>query len=90
MSSFVYIDNKGKDIIILGKGTTQGLEVEFSIFQDHFLFKPALYWEQQFFIFNATKIYEFNAKHSEIKKILCLGNVSEDFSANNMKKNNIE
>ena len=25
MSSSVYIDNKGKDILILGKGPTQGL-----------------------------------------------------------------
>ena len=31
--------------------------------------------------------YKFKAKDSEIKKNpLCLGNISEDFSANNMKK----
>ena len=34
------------------------------------------------------KIYQFKAKVSEIKKYpLCLGNISGDFSANNMKKN---
>ena len=26
MSSFVHIDNKGKDILILGKGPTRGLD----------------------------------------------------------------
>ena len=36
---------------------------------------------------NATKIYQFKANDSEIKKyLLCLGNISKDFTANNMKK----
>ena len=36
---------------------------------------------------NATKRYQFKAKDSEIKKYsLCLGNISGDFVANNMKK----
>ena len=26
MSSFVYVDNRGKDILILGEGPTQGLD----------------------------------------------------------------
>ena len=26
MSSFVHVDNKGKDILIIGKGETQGLD----------------------------------------------------------------
>ena len=26
MSSFLHVDNKGKDILILGEGTTQGLD----------------------------------------------------------------
>ena len=41
MSSFVHIGNKGKDILILGKGPKQGLddttltaEAQYSIFQD--------------------------------------------------------
>ena len=39
------------------------------------------------FCVNATKIYQFKARDSEIKKHpLYLGNMSEDFSANNMKK----
>ena len=36
---------------------------------------------------NATTIYQFKTKNSEMKKHpLCLGNISGDFSANNMKK----
>ena len=35
---------------------------------------------------NATKVYQFKAKNSEIKDYaLCLGDVSEDFTINNMK-----
>ena len=36
---------------------------------------------------NATTIYQFKGKDTEIKKYaLCLGNISGDFSAYNMKK----
>ena len=39
------------------------------------------------FFVNATKIYQFKAKDSEIKDYApCLGNVSKDFTINNMKK----
>ena len=38
-----------------------------------------------FLFVNDTKIYQFKAKDSEIKKYpLCLGNVSVDYSANTM------
>ena len=37
---------------------------------------------------NATKMYQFKAKDYEIKDYaLCLGNMSKDFTINNMKKN---
>ena len=40
-----------------------------------------------FLFVNATKIHKFKTKGSQIKKyIICLGNISGDFSANNMKK----
>ena len=36
---------------------------------------------------NATKVYHFQAKYSEIKDhALCLGNISKDFTIDNMKK----
>ena len=42
-----------------------------------------------FLLINATKIYHFKAENSEIKDYtLCLGNISTDFTINNMKKRN--
>ena len=39
---------------------------------------------------NATKIYQFKVKDSEIKDYtLCLGNIWKDFTINNMKKSRI-
>ena len=98
MSSSVHIDNKGKDILILGEGPTQGLdsttftaEAKYSINFTPSNKKICLslhYNESNSFLFvNNTKIYRFKAKDSEIKKYpLCLGNISVDFSANNMIK----
>ena len=95
----MHIDNKGKIIFILHKGATQGLnhtlaaETQYSIN----LTRPGIkfclslhYNGSSFFLFvNATKIFQFKAKDSEIKRYpLCLGNISGDFSANNMKKKN--
>ena len=46
--------------------------------------EATVFW---FLFANATKTYQFKAKDSEITKYpLCLGNISGDFSANNMKK----
>ena len=40
-----------------------------------------------FLFVNATKVYQFKAKKSEIKDYpLSLGNVSKDFTINDMKK----
>ena len=40
-----------------------------------------------FFLVNATEIYQFKAKDSEIKKHpLCLGDITGDVSVSNMKK----
>ena len=45
---------------------------------------------KKFFFVNATKLYQSKAKNSEIKDYaLCLGNVSKDFTINNIKKNRI-
>ena len=43
-----------------------------------------------FLFVNATKIYQFKAKDSEIKDYtLCLGNISKHFTINNMKKKQV-
>ena len=40
-----------------------------------------------FLLFNATKPFQFKAKDSEAKPYpFCLGNISKDFSVNNMIK----
>ena len=96
MSSCVYIDNNKKDILILGIGptwwldnTTLSVEAQYSVnfSRSNRKFCLSLHYNgsNSFLFVNATKIYQFKAKDSEIKKYpLCLGNISGDFSANNM------
>ena len=75
MSPSVHIDNKGKYILILGDGQHKNqmalhftAEAEYSInfTQSN---KFAIYGSSSFLFVNATKIYQFKAKGSEIKKI---------------------
>ena len=97
MSLSVHIHNKKKDVLILGKGPTQGLydtmltaEAQYSInfSRPNRRFCLSLHYNDSnsFLFANDTKIYHFKAKDSEIKKYLCLGDIPRDFSANNMKK----
>ena len=83
--------------MILGKGITQGLnhplaaETQYSInfTRPGIKFCLRLHYNRSnsFLFVKATKIYQFKTKDSEIKKyLLCLGNISGVFSANNMKK----
>ena len=99
MSSSVHIDNKNTDILILGKGpiqrsvnTTLTAEAEYSInfSGSQRKFSLSLHYNgSNILLFaNATKINQFKAKNSEIKPYpLCFGNISKDFTANNMNKN---
>ena len=94
MSSSVHIDNKNKDILILGEGlddTALTAEAKYHInfTQPRKRFVLSVHYNESnnFLFVNATKIYEFKAKVSEIKDyILRLGNISKDFAINNMKK----
>ena len=85
-------DNKGKDILILDKGPTQGLDAEtqYSIgfTRPNIKFCLSLHYNRsnRFLFVNATKICQFKAKDFEKKIHLYLGNISGDFSASNMKK----
>ena len=86
-----------KDILVLGKAPTQGLddtiitgEAEHSIdfSKSERIFSLSLHYNGSYsFLFvNTTKMYHFKAKDSEIKPyILCVENISEDFAANTMK-----
>ena len=98
MSSSVLIDNKSKGILILGKGPQQGLDgttltaeaiypINFTQPNKRFVLTLQYNWSNCFLFVNATKIYQFKAKDSEIKDYaLCLGNILKDFTINNMKK----
>ena len=47
--------------------------------------------ESSYLFVNGTEIHKFKAKDSEIvASPLCLGNISKDFSVDNMKKNRIK
>ena len=100
MISSSKIDTREKDILILGKGPTQGLEHTLSAekmylinFTEHNkkFAKDCLslhYNGANSYLFvNGKEIHKFKAKDSEIVAIpLCLGNVSKDWPADNTKK----
>ena len=84
-SSSAHIDNKKKEILVLGKGPTQGLEHTCSN-KKEILFVFALQWDKQLFV-NGIEIIKFKVKDSEIVPTpLCLGNISKDWSTDNMKR----
>ena len=95
MNPSVHINNEGKDILILGKGPTKELnhnlaaEIQYSINFTRpgikFCFSLHFNDGNSFLFVNATKIYQFKAKYSEKKNPLCLGNISKDLKANNIK-----
>ena len=102
MSSSVHFDNKGKDILILGGGPTQGLDdatlkadakylISFTESGKRFVLSLHCSGRNSFLFVKATKVYQFKAKNSKIKGYaLCLGNVSRDFTINNMKKTGLK
>ena len=87
MSSYKYIDNKNKNILILGEGTTQGLDnttltaeekyaIHFTQLRKRFVLRLHYNTSNSLLFFYATEIYDFKAKDSDIKKYtLCLGNI---------------
>ena len=97
MSSSAHIDNKEKDISILGIGLTQGLEhtltaekmysINFTVTNMKFCLSLHYNGTNGYSFVNGTEIYKFKAKDSEIvASPLCLGNISKDWSTDNMKK----
>ena len=97
MSSSPHIDNKKKDILILGKGPTRGLEhtltvekmysINFTVTKQLFCLNLHYNGENSYLFDNGTEIYKFKAKDSEIvASLLCLGNISKDWSTDTMKR----
>ena len=96
MSSSAHTDNKKKDILILGKGPTQGLEhtltaekmysINFTVTKKKFCLSLHYNGANSYLFVNGTEIYKFKAKDSAIVATpLCLGNISKDWPADNMK-----
>ena len=97
MSSSSQIDHKKKDILILGKDPTQGLEhtltaeklYSINFTKENTKFCLSLHYNgaNSYLFVNGTEIIKFKAKDSEIVAYpLCLGNISKDFSVDNMQK----
>ena len=98
MNSSIHIDNKGKDILILEKRLTQGLgehsltaekmySIDFTVTKKKFCLSLHYNGANSYLFVNGTEIYKFKAKFSEIvASPLCLGNISKDWSTDNMKR----
>ena len=97
MSSFAHIDNKKKDILILGKGPKQGLEhtlttekiysITFTLTKKKFCLSLHYNGANSYLFVNGAEIYKFKAKDSKIVATpSCLGNISKDWSVDNIKK----
>ena len=97
MNSSTKIDNKGKDILILGKGPTQGLgehslsaekmySINFTKVNTKFCLSLHYNGANSYLFVNGTEIHKFWAKDSMIvPNNLCLGNVSKNFPASKMR-----
>ena len=91
MSSFVRVDNKGKDVLIIGEGPTEWLSnitliaeakyrVNFTQSRKIFVLSLHNNGSNSLLFVNASKVYQFKAKRSEMKDYaLCLGNFSKNF-----------
>ena len=97
MSSSVHVDNKKKNILILGKGPTQGLKhtltaekmysINFTDTRKKFCLSLHYNGTNSFSFVNGTEIIKFKAKDSEIiETVLCLDNISKDWSVDDMKR----
>ena len=79
---------------MINRGTTLTAEAKYSInfteSRQRFVLSLHYNGSNSFLFVDATKIYQFKAKYSEIKDYaLCLDNISIDFTIDNIKKNRI-
>ena len=86
MSSSIHIDNKKKDILVLGREPTQGLEstltaekvysISFTVTKNKFCLSLHYNGVNSYLFVNGTQIIKFKAKDSRIvASPLCLGNI---------------
>ena len=97
MSSSAHIDDKKTDILVLGKGPTQGLEhtlaaekmyaINFTVTKKKFCLSLHYNGTSSYLFVNGTEIIKYKAIDAEIEATpLCLGNISKDWSVDSMKK----
>ena len=97
MSSSTKLDNRKNDILILEKGPTQVLEqahsaeklysINFTKKNTKFCLSLHYNGANSYLFVNGTEIIKFKAKDSEtVPYSLCLGNISKDWTNDNMKK----
>ena len=97
-SSSVHNDNSYRDILILSKSLTQGLDdtiltaeaqysINFSGQQKKFCLSLHYIGNCSFLFVNIIRIHQFKAKKSKLNAYpLCLSNISKDFLVNKTKK----
>ena len=97
MSTAIHIDNKKKDILVLGRGPTQGLEstltaekmysINFTVTKKKFCLSLHYNGGNSYLFVNGTEIIKLKVKDSKIvASPLCLGNISKDWLTDNMKE----
>ena len=94
MRSSVHVDNRGKDVLILGVGPTEGLDdttltaeakYPIKVTQSGKRFVLSLHYNR------SNSLYQFKAKSSEIKDYaLHLSNIPKDVTINNMRKTGLK
>ena len=85
-----------KDILVLGKGPTQGFEhtltaekynIDFTVSGKKFCLSLHYNGDNSYLFVNGVEQFKFKAKDSSIvANPLCSGNISKDWCAANMKK----
>ena len=102
MSNSLHANNKKSSILVLGKDFVQGINdttiyveklysINFTENNKKFCLSLHYNGANIYLFVTGTEIHKFKAKDSAIVATpLCLGNVSKDFSVDNMKKNRIK
>ena len=98
MSTSILANNKINNILVLGKQFIQGINnttiyaektysINFTKTKVKFCLSLHYAGDNSYLFVNGTEICKFKAKDSEIVPYpLCLGNISKDFSVDNIKK----
>ena len=98
MSSYVHANNKTKNILLLREDFIQGIDnkafyveklysVNFTKTNTKFCLILHYNGANSYLFVNGTELHKFKANDSEtVATPLCLGNISKDFSVDNMKK----